>query len=144
MIWAVLIVLGIPLWLIGVALISLLRARAKVTHIPGSFACKVRPAAEPGTPAEQFPRYTARAQWVHKVLVLHGGNPFLIVTTPFGITDILGSALSASSEPRLKRMEQPVILQLQTDSGSVIDLACPAAESQRLARGPFAAGPAES
>jgi hypothetical protein len=100
-IWAIMILLCIPLWLIAIALLSLFRVRGTVRQIPGFFDCKVRRAATAGKEPEQFTRNTGRAHWVHDVLVLHSGNPFLIVTTPYGVTEVVDGTLPADSESRL-------------------------------------------
>ena len=82
--WAILIILGIPLRLIAVALLGLWRGRSRVKSLPGSFDCKVRPAAPDASPRSS--RYLARAQWVHDVTVVHGGSSFLAASTPYGVT----------------------------------------------------------
>jgi hypothetical protein len=46
MIWAILALLGIPLWLIAFFLFILIRSRSAVKNIPGSFACRVRAASD--------------------------------------------------------------------------------------------------
>jgi hypothetical protein len=45
MIWAILAILGVPLWLIAIFLFVLLRSRSKVNKIPQSFPCKARAAS---------------------------------------------------------------------------------------------------
>jgi hypothetical protein len=128
--------LGIPLWLIAIALLGLFRVRSKVKQIPQSFDCTMNRVTEPGTEPDKLPRYTARAHWVHDVLVLHGGNPFLIATTPYGVTEVLDGRLPVGSASRLKRMSRPTALQLRTDSGALVELVVPT-DSLALARGPF-------
>lgn len=116
MIWAILILLGIPLWLIVIALINLIRARSQVKHLPGSFEA----------------RGPHSARW----------QPFLIATTPYGVTDMLEGPAISASDPRLKRMAQPVSLLLRTDSEDVIELVCPAA-SVETARWSFGSASTE-
>jgi hypothetical protein len=141
MIWAILALLGIPLWLIAIFLFILLRSRSAVKKIPGSFACRVRaPCDEVGGLRGQFPRYDDRAHWVHKVLVVHGGNPFLIVTTPLGVVETQGQPElpDPMEEKHLKRVEDPVMLRYRLDSGALIELVCTKADVDR-ALGPFPA-----
>ncbi len=86
MIWIILTFLGIPLWFCAIALGILLRGRHRVKHLPGGFGCKVRVVSGqvPGLKSE-FSRITGVGHWIHAVLVLHGGNPFLARTGLCGI-----------------------------------------------------------
>lgn len=135
MVWALLIFLGIPLWLIATALVLLLRGRSKVRAIRGSFDCKVRPVPKVGPPSP-FPRYAERAQWVHDVLVLHGGSPFLAAATAHGIAELSDGPRDAPPDHRLEKFDRPVVLHLRGDSGDTLELVCPAS-SVEVALGPF-------
>ena len=136
MIWAILIFLGIPLWLIATILFMLVRTRTKVRHIPGSVQCKVRgvSAGIPGL-GVAYPRYTATAHWVHDVLIVHAGT-FLIRTLPLGVAALAAAPAPAEPSPRIKKIDQPVTLRLATDSGAEIELVCAEADAELLL-GPF-------
>ncbi len=142
MIWALLAILGVPLWLLALFLFLLLRGRSAVKKIPGSFACKTRSiSGDVGGFRDRFRRYTDSAHWVHDVLIVHGGSPFLSRTMPLGITELV-----SQSEPpdtvakQLKHMEDPVSVRYRLDSGAVIEVACTKSDAGR-ALGPFSASP---
>ena len=136
MIWAILIILGIPLWLIAIALIGLLRGRSRVKALPGSFDCKVRLVA-PDDAGPPFSRYLARAQWVHDVIVVYGGSPFHAASTPYGVTELLDGPVAPTPNSQLKKFGQPVVLRLRCDAGEIIEVAC-SQSSVEAALGPFA------
>jgi hypothetical protein len=140
MTWAILAALGIPLWLLAVFLFLLIRSRSAVKKIPGSFACKARSVSgEVAGLRDQFPRYTDSAHWVHDVLIVHGGNPFLTRTVPLGIVDLVSQPEPPDKMAKhLKRMEDPVSVRYRVDSGAVIELVCTKPEAGR-ALGTFAA-----
>jgi hypothetical protein len=133
-------VLGIPPWLLAIFLFLLLRGRSAVKKIPGSFACKARSiSGDVGGLHDQFRRYSDRAHWVHDVLVVHGGNPFLTRTFPFGIADLAGQPEPPDETAKhLKRVEDPVSVRYRLDSGAVIELVCARSDAGR-ALGPFSA-----
>jgi hypothetical protein len=140
MIWAILAILGVPLWLIAIFLFVLLRSRSKVNRIPQSFPCKAR-AASGGVSGltDSFPRYKARGHWVHDVLILHGGNPFLIQTMPHGVAGLVhGPDAAERTIKHIKRIKDPVSLRYRTDSGDMIEVVC-AQDDLPRARGPFSA-----
>jgi hypothetical protein len=140
MIWAILAILGVPLWLIAIFLFVLLRSRSKVNKIPQSFPCKAR-AASGGVSGltDSFPRYKARGHWVHDVLILHGGNPFLIQTMPHGVAGLVhGPDAAGPTIKHLKRIKDPVSLRYRTDSGDVIEVVC-AKDDLPRGLGPFSA-----
>ena len=60
MIWAILIFIGIPLWLIAAILFMLVRTRTEVRRVPGSVQRTVRGVTEetPGV-GVGYPRYTS-------------------------------------------------------------------------------------
>jgi hypothetical protein len=140
LIWAALAMLGIPLWFIAIFLFILIRGRAGVKKIPGSFACKARAmSGEAGGLRDQFPRYEHRAYWVHDVLVVRGGNPFLTRAMPLGVVELEGRPEPSDPEAKhLNRVEDPTSLRLRLDAGAVIELVCAKADVA-LALGPFPA-----
>ncbi|MDP2287591.1 MAG: hypothetical protein Q8M73_03395 [Actinomycetota bacterium] len=137
MIWAILIFIGIPLWLIAMILIFLVRTRSKVGSIPGSLRCKVRTSTNkiPGLNTE-FARYTSTAHWVHDVLIVHGGT-FLIRTLPLGMAGGTSKPMPATENSRTKKFASPVSLRFTHDSGIEIEFVCAASDAAGLL-GPFA------
>jgi len=136
MIWAVLLLLGIPLWLIAVALVLLLHGRRQVRGLPGAVRCKPRLVSGelPGLKPE-LARFSSIGLWVHDVLVLYGGNPFLTRVTPFGVVRLRGEP--ADVDPgSAKGMDDPVAVRFRHDSGATFELVCPRS-SLAAAMGPF-------
>jgi hypothetical protein len=136
MIWAILVFLGIPVWLIALALFILIRTRSKIGSIPGSVRCKVRSSAPIPGLHDDFARYTSTAHWVHDVLIVHGGT-FLIQTLPLGVTGCSASPQAAEANSRIRKLDSPVTMRFTLDSGAEVELACAAADADRLL-GPFA------
>ena len=62
---------------------------------------------------------------MHDVLILHGGNPFLIQTMPHGVAGLVhGPDAAEGTIKHLKRIKDPVSLRYRTDSGDVIEVVC--------------------
>jgi hypothetical protein len=140
-IWAILALLGIPLWLLIVLLAVLLRTRSKIRKVPGSFEFKVRvpPGGQPVLDLKnRFARYVSVGHWVHDVLVVHGGSPFLLRTAALGIegVDTVPADADPDREPGLKRMSTPQLVRLGIDGGAVVELAC-AKDDLPALLGPF-------
>jgi hypothetical protein len=140
MIWAALALLGIPLWFIAILLFILVRSRSAVQQIPGSFPCKARAASgDVSGLHDELPRYHHRAHWVHDVLVVHGGNPFLIQAMPLGVARLASDPEPADPTAKhLTRVKDPVSLRYRLDSGAEVELVCTRAEVNS-ALGPFPA-----
>ena len=136
MLWAILALLGVPLWIVVGGLGFSLWQRSKFKSKEGVFPTKMRLAS--GTAAgvgEKWPPMSSFALWVHDVLLVHKGLG-LMSTFPLGVEAPEGSAESADPE-ELKRLgENPVLLRFRLDDGAVLEMAVPA-ESQELAQGPF-------
>jgi hypothetical protein len=131
MIWAILVFLGIPLWLIALALFMLIRTRSRIGSIPGSVRCKVRSSAPIPGMHDEYARYTSTAHWVHDVLIVHGGT-FLIQTLPLGVTGCAARPGPAEANPRIKKLDSPVTMRFTLDSGAEIELACAGVDADRL------------
>lgn len=136
MIWIVLTFLGIPLWLCMGALLVLLHGRRQVKHLPGGFGCKPRVVSgqvsglKPG-----FSRTSGVGHWVHKVLVLHGGNPFLTRTILCGIVAAEGGP-SEIDPGAVKRIDDPVAVRFRHDAGGTVEVVCARSDVKALL-GPF-------
>lgn len=133
----ILTILGVPLWLIAVYLFMLIRARSKVVRVPGSVRCKVRTSAPIPGLQDEFARYASTAHWVHDVLVIHLGS-FMLRPLPLGVTGTSAGPEPAEANSRIKKLDSPVTMRFTLDSGAEIELACAAADANRLL-GPFAA-----
>ena len=72
MIWALLALLGIPIWLIVGALIAIWQIRRTVKRQPGVFEVSVRTAG-----ADKWPRQPSYARVIRDVLVLNRGVALL-------------------------------------------------------------------
>jgi hypothetical protein len=121
MIWALLAIIGVPLWLIAILLFLLFRQRSSVRDAPGAVACKVRAVeGQEKYLGDGYPRYQQRVVWVHDVLVVHGGNPFLTRVTVLGTVGVAAQPQPAG-EP-VKHLTDATTVRLRTDSGAVIEL----------------------
>lgn len=74
MIWALLALLGIPIWLIVGMLVGIMLTRRAFKQQPGIFAVAVREEN-----ADKWPRQPTYGRLVHDVLVLNRGAAFLRV-----------------------------------------------------------------
>ena len=130
MIWAILIALGVPLWVIAVALVGVFFKRRRVAKLPDIFACKVRVTAGeiPGL-NDKFG--SAHARWIHEVLIVYRG---------IGRTNVLPLPVAAVKQSfhrsEVKRMDDAEVLTLQLDGGAVTEVAV-SVDVQSLAVGPF-------
>jgi hypothetical protein len=136
MIWALLAILGVPLWLVVGALAASLWSRRKFRNTPGVFRAKVRlnSGSFDGL-GESWPPMPAYARWVHDVLLVNKGLA-LVRTQPLPIAAAEGRIEEADPE-EIKRMgDHPILLQFRLDNGATIQLAAPG-EALSLAYGPF-------
>ena len=136
MIWAILVFLGIPLWLIALALFMLIRTRSRIGSIPGSVRCKVRSSAPIPGMHDEYARYTSSSHWVHAVLIVHGVT-VLIQTLPLRVARCSAGPQPAEANSRIKKLDSPVTVRLTLDSGADFELPCDAADAT-LPLGPFA------
>ncbi len=124
MIWALLAVLGVPIWLVVGALCAVLWSRRSFSRQPGAFRAKLRPASD-----GSWPRRSVYARVVHDVLVvnsglalvrtsIHGVRTATVVDNPdpvAGLTDPVVLALTFDSgQPALLATEAPVHRELET------------------------------
>jgi hypothetical protein len=132
MIWALLAIIGVPLWLIALAIVLLLRARVKVRSIPGSVRCKVR-STTPGVPGirVRFPRTMCSVYWVHHVLIVHTGV-FLTRSVPIGIAALESLPQPWEGTHRPGRFESPVTVRLRADSGVDVEAVCADSDAHAL------------
>ena len=136
MVWALLAILGVPLWLVVGGLAASLWSRKKFKETPGVFPAKVR--LESGAfdgIGDKWPRMPAYALWVHDVLLLHKG-PALVRTLPLPVSASDGIVQPAESEQIKWLGDDPIVLALKLDNGAVVQLAAPN-EARERAVGPF-------
>jgi hypothetical protein len=138
MLVAILAVLGIPPWVLLLAvLVIVIRSRNQFISTPGVFPLRLRSVAEdiPGVKAD-WPRAKSYAFWVHDVLLVHSGPP-LMKTTPFWISDLeISDQVSLSNSEELDK--EPVQFDLQLVDGAMLQMAVPE-KYISLAQGPFTA-----
>jgi hypothetical protein len=136
MIWALLAILGVPIWLVVGALAASLWSRRQFRNTPGVFRAKVRLNA--GTfdgLSESWPPVAAYARWVHDVLLVNKGLA-LVRTRPLPIAAAEGRVEEADPQEIKRVGDNPILLQFRLDNGAIIQLAAPG-EARSLAYGPF-------
>jgi hypothetical protein len=138
MIWALLAILGVPLWLVVGALAGSLWSRRRFRNSPGVFPAKVRlnSGAFDGL-SESWPPVAVYARWVHDVLLVNKGLA-LVRTQPLPIAAAEGRVEQASPQEIKRLGDNPILLQFRLDNGAIIQLAAPG-EVRSLACGPFEA-----
>jgi hypothetical protein len=142
MLWAILALLGVPIWLVVGGLAIMLWSRSRFKKQDGVFPAKMR--HESGAASgdgEKWPPVSSYALWVHDVLLVHKGLG-MMQTIPLGVVGAEGSVESADPE-KVKRMgENPMLLRFRLDDGAVLQMAVPG-DSLTLAQGPFSISEAE-
>jgi hypothetical protein len=106
-IWALLAILGVPIWLIVGALAAVLVSRRRFLAQPEVFKLKLRP-----VDGEKWPRRNAYGRLVHDVLILNSG-PALVRTTVRGVK----SAVERPADEEIPGFDQPTIFELAFDDG---------------------------
>ena len=137
MLVAILAVLGIPPWVLLLAVLAIvIRSRKQFINTPGVFPLRLRSISEeiPGIKAD-WPRAKSYAYWVHDVLLVHSGPP-LMKTTPFWVSELV--IVDQVSQLDSEGLDQePAKLDLQLADGAMLQMAVPE-KYISLARGPFA------
>ena len=118
----ILLLLGVPLWMIAGMLILILWNRRRVKKQPGIFVIKVRHEAKPG--AEKQPKWprTGYAQWVHDVLIVRTGMG-LMQSTPYGISGLETPEKDADPKEVKGLGDHPNVLRARLDDGSILQVA---------------------
>jgi hypothetical protein len=138
MIWALLALLGVPIWLIVGMLTTAVWSRRRFRRAPGVFRCKLRTASGdvPGV-ADHWPRAFVYGRWVHDVLLVQKGIA-LVRTLPLPVTAATDSA-QPSDNHRLERLgPSQRVVTLRLDSGASVDVATSKTDTA-LAAGPLGA-----
>ena len=118
----ILLLLGVPLWMIAGMLILILWNRRRVKKQAGIFAVKVRHEAESG--AEKQPKWprTGYAQWVHDVLIVRTGMG-LMQSTPYGISGLETPEKDADPDKVKGLGDHPKVLRARLDDRSILQVA---------------------
>ncbi len=118
----ILLLLGVPLWMIAGMLILIVWNRRRVKKQPGIFAIKVRHEAEPG--AEKQPKWPRKgyAQWVHDVLIVRTGMG-LRRSQPYGISGLETPEKDADPDEVKGLGDHPKVLRARLDDGSILQVA---------------------
>jgi hypothetical protein len=134
MIWAILALLGVPLWLCAIAILTLVMRNRELRKRPGNIPVRVRP---PGK-TRWMP---AHALWVSDVLA-YRGSPAAWKEGLFRVTAASERSADAEERKHLRRIgDDPVIATLTVDDGETtrqIDVAARSSEALTLL-GPYAA-----
>jgi hypothetical protein len=118
----ILLLLGVPLWMIAGMLILILWNRRRVKKQVGIFPLKVRHEAE--SAAEKQPKWprTGYAQWVHDVLIVRTGIG-LMQSTPYGISGLETPEKDADPKEVKGLGDHPKVLRARLDDGSILQVA---------------------
>lgn len=138
MVWALLALLGVPVWLVIGMLTGALYSRHRYRQQPDVFRCAGRVHSGSVDPfAQDWGRAPVYGRWVHDVLVLSRGLALVrVIAVP--VDAVVGGPEEVSHDPPRGLGDDPVAVTLRTDDGSVFEFAADAADRERL-RGPFAA-----
>jgi hypothetical protein len=131
MLWALLAILGVPIWLVVGALAFAFWNRHKFKQQPSTFPLKLRvDSGDVSGLSEKWPRMTSYAEWVHDVLLVRKGLG-LMSTRPLAV-----AAGEGEPDDVLHLEGQPYLLNFRLDDGAVIQMAVDG-DVVALAQGPF-------
>jgi hypothetical protein len=122
MIWALLAILGVPMWLLVGVLLTVLWSRRSVKGDPDVIRMKERDAN-----AEGWPRRVVYGRFVHDVLVIHLG-PALVRTQVRGIAEMA----DGPNDGPLPPFTAPRVVRLRFDDGSAALLAMEESDAAKL------------
>jgi hypothetical protein len=130
MIWALLAILGVPIWLVVGALAGSLLHRRRFAQRPGVFTCRV------WTDAGRWGRTTRHALWIHDVLLMAGGLARVRIEA-LGIAGLVEGPHDCDA--RFRGSESSVAITVRTDDGAQVQVAAPRSAAGLL-QGPFTEG----
>jgi hypothetical protein len=128
-IWAILAILGIPLWFCAIAIATLLWRNRSLRHRAGNMAVRVL-----GEGEKRWHR--GHALWVHDVFAFRG-SPAAWDELLVAVTGATAHSATDDERAQLHRLNDPVVITLVTDSGEHISVAG-GAEVASVLLGPFA------
>ena len=125
MIWAILVVLGVPLWLCALGILALILRNRALRKRPGNMSVRVR------RPAKQ--RWTrANAVWVSDVFVWRA-SPAAWAEDVRQIRTAVRRAPTTEERKKLHRLaDDPAIVTMTTRDGQAFDVAAAGDVSERL------------
>ena len=131
MIWAILAMIGIPLWLCAAGLSVLVLRNRSLRHRPGNLQVRRR---RPGKSAWT----RGHGVWVHDVFAFRG-SPAAWAESLIAVGDAVTLSPTESDRKKLKRLgSSPLIARLVDDDGEHVDFATTSDHAVDLL-GPFAA-----
>lgn len=132
MIWALLALLGVPVWLVVGMLTGALYSRRRYRQDPDVFRCAGRVRSGSVDPfAKDWKRAPVYGRWVHDVLVLSRGLALVrVIAVPVDAV-VAGPGPVDGSAPR-GLGDDPLAVTIRTDDGSVLELAASSADRARL------------
>jgi hypothetical protein len=124
---AILLFLGVPLWMVAGMIILVVWNRRRVKGQPGMFPVKIRAEVKPDAekePNEKEPKWSRKgyAQWVHDVLILRKGMG-LMQSIPYGISGVESHEQDADPDEVKGLGEHPVVIRVRLDDGSILQVA---------------------
>ena len=123
MVWALLAILGVPIWLIVGILLAIVLRRRSFKKQPGVFPCAIRFEG-----VTKWPRTPSYGRQVRSVFVANNGAAFL--RTEIHPVDEVSDLVIGDNGP--KKLADPIGRLLTLDDGSRLEVAVPAAQLSRL------------
>lgn len=130
MIWAILIFLGVPLWLCAMGILMLIRNNSSLRKRPGNVPVRIKP---PGK-TRWVPGH---AVWVHDVLAFRA-SPAAWKELLVWVTEAVAREPTAEEAKKLHRLgDEKVVAVLSSNAGAAIEIAA-RAEHREALLGPYA------
>jgi hypothetical protein len=127
MIWVVLGLLGVPLWLIAIAILTLVLRNRAIRHRPGNIPVRLRL-----EPTKRWKR--GHAVWVHDVFAFRG-SPAAWAEVLALVSAVTTRAATADEARKLRGLDEPIIATLSAE-GRSFEVAA-AGSSEGLLLAPF-------
>jgi hypothetical protein len=131
MIWAILAILGIPIWLLLGALAGAFASRRHFQRSPGVFALRMREVSA----EKQKWGGKASARWIHDVLLVNKGIA-QARTVPIAVESLVSGPEPADASTIKGLGDQPVAFVVAIDDGPRLEIAT-ATELALVATSPF-------
>ena len=126
MIWAILAILGVPLWLCAIAILTLIIRNRSIRHRPGNIPVRI---LRPG--AKRWKR--GHGVWFHDVFAFRG-SPAMWSEELRWVTQIGPRAATEEEQHKLRRLDDPAVATFTChDSAEVFTVAAAGSNRQALA-----------
>ena len=130
MVWAILALIGVPLWLCAVGIFMLVYRNRQLRKRPGNVPVRLR-----GAEKERW--VAGHALWTHDVLAFRG-SPAAWTETLEWVSDATSRPAGPDEAKKLHRVgDEPVVVTLTLASGTTLEVAG-ASEHRSVLLGPFA------